>query len=257
MAPPRAGSDKTTIDPEPDRHAPSSGRRGAQPNGGALAAKAFVGLGALVLAVAAALFLPAGTARWWRAWAYLVVFSGSVVLVTLDLLAHDRDLLRRRVRAGPAAEPRRTQQVVQALASLCFVATFVLAGLDRRLGGSSVPAAASAVADGVVAAGFGVVLLVFRENRHASAVVEVTAGQRVVATGPYRRVRHPMYAGALVLLGATPIALGSWIALVAVAALAGALVVRILDEERLLRAALPGYDAYCREVRYRLVPGVW
>jgi protein-S-isoprenylcysteine O-methyltransferase Ste14 len=180
-----------------------------------------------------------------------------VLLITAYFLEEDPALIRRRLAAGPIAERRRAQKVVQALASFCFVALFVVSGLDRRFGWSSVPMAVSLAADVIVAAGFGIVFLVFRENSHTSAVIEVSAGQRLVSTGPYRHVRHPMYAGALLLLAATPLALGSVVALPLVLALAGVLVARILDEERLLSAELPGYTAYRRAVRYRLLPHVW
>ena len=230
-------------------------RRSDEP--AALRRASLAGLAFLVLVLAGALFLPAGTVRYWRAWVWLAVFVGAVLAITLHLLRRDRDLLRRRLVAGPVAEARPLQRALQALASGAFVAVFVLAGLDRRLGWSSVPAAVSLVADAVVAAGLAVVFLVFRENSHASAVVEVSAGQRVVSTGPYRHVRHPMYSGALLLLFATPFALGSLTALLPVLALAGVIVARLRDEEQLLARELPGYEAYRREVRYRLVPGLW
>jgi protein-S-isoprenylcysteine O-methyltransferase Ste14 len=223
----------------------------------ALRWKSFAGVAFLGLVLAAALFLPAGTVRWWRAWVWLGVFFAAVLAVTLHFLRQDPELIRRRLAVGPVAEARRVQRVLQSFASGSFVAVFVLAGLDRRFGWTSVPAAASLLADGLVAAGFAVVFLVFRENSHASAVIEVSAGQRVVSTGPYRHVRHPMYSGALLLLLATPPALGSLAALPAVLALAAVIVARLLDEERLLSRELTGYEAYRRAVRHRLVPGVW
>jgi protein-S-isoprenylcysteine O-methyltransferase Ste14 len=222
-----------------------------------LLVKAFAGLAWLLAVLAAALFLSAGTLRFPEAWVHLGVFAGAVIAVTTYLLRRDRELLRRRLAAGPAAERRGVQQVVQALASLCFVAVYVVSALDRRFGWTSIPLPLALAANALVALGFTVVFLVFRENSHASAVVEVSPGQRLVTSGPYRHVRHPMYAGALLLLVATPPALGSLAGLVPVAALAAVLVLRLLDEERLLLAELPGYGAYRREVRWRLVPGVW
>jgi protein-S-isoprenylcysteine O-methyltransferase Ste14 len=219
--------------------------------------EAFGGIAFLQLVLAASLFLPAGTVRYWQGWVYWGVFLAAVLAITLHFLAHDPDLIRRRLAAGPVAEQRPVQRVIQTLASLLFIALFVTSGLDRRLRWSSVPGLLSLAADVVVATGFAIVFLAFRENSHASAVIEVKAGQRVVATGPYRRVRHPMYAGALLLLLATPPALGSYVALPLVLALAAVLVARIRDEERLLAAELPGYTAYCRDVPYRLVPYVW
>ncbi len=222
-----------------------------------LAARSFAGLAFLHVVLAIALFVPAGTLRWWQAWAYLGVFLGATLAITVHFLRRDPELIGRRLAAGPGAERRPLQKVVQSVASALFVGVFALSGLDRRYGWSAIPGAASLAADLLVAAGFAIVFLVFRENSHTSATVEVSAGQRVVTTGPYRHVRHPMYAGALLLLVATPPALGSLAALPLVAALAGVLVVRIADEERLLSAALPGYGAYRRQVRFRLVPHVW
>ena len=165
--------------------------------------KSFAGIAFLHLVLAVALFVPAGTLRFWRAWAYGSVFLAASAFITIHFLKRAPDLIRRRLVAGPVAERRPAQVVIQALASLSFLALFVVAGLDRRFRWSSVPAPVSVAADALVAGGFAIVFLVFRENRHASAVVEVSAGQRVVSTGPYRRVRHPMYAGALLLLAAT------------------------------------------------------
>lgn len=223
----------------------------------ALRRSALAGLAFLHAVLALALFGSAGTLRYGRGWAYLATFLGATLAVTLHFLRADPALIRRRIAAGPAAERRPVQRLVQALASAAFLALFVVAGLDRRFGWSSLPAPVSAGALGVVALGFAVVFLVFRENGHASATIEVAAGQRLVTTGPYRHVRHPMYAGALLLLLATPPALGSLAALPCVAILAAAIVVRIRDEERLLAAELPGYAAYRREVRARLVPHLW
>ncbi len=231
--------------------------RGLSDEAAALRRNALGGLAFLHLVLAGALFASAGTLRYGRAWAYLATFFAATLAITLHFLGRDPELVRRRLPAGPLAERRPVQKLVQALASAAFAAVFVVSGLDRREGWTSVPVPLSAAALVVVALGFAVVFLVFRENGHASARIEVAAGQRLVATGPYRHVRHPMYAGALLLLVATPPALGSLAALPLVAALAGVLVVRIADEERLLSAELPGYGAYRRQVRFRLVPHVW
>ncbi|HEX9050605.1 MAG TPA: isoprenylcysteine carboxylmethyltransferase family protein [Anaeromyxobacter sp.] len=219
--------------------------------------KSVAGIAWLMSVMALALFVPAWTLRYWQAWAYWVVFLGAVLLVTAHFLRHDPDLIQRRLSAGPSAERRGTQKVVQALASVLFVALFVVSGLDRHFGWSSVPAVVAVVADALVAVGFTIVFLVFRENGHASATVEVSADQRVISTGPYFHVRHPMYAGALLLLAATPLALGSLVALPLVLPFVAVLIARLLDEERLLSDELAGYRDYCRQVRFRLIPHVW
>jgi protein-S-isoprenylcysteine O-methyltransferase Ste14 len=227
------------------------------PDPTALRRRSLAGIVFLHVVLAVSLFAPAGTLRYWQAWVYLGVFLGAVLAITAYFLARAPDLIERRLAAGPVAEPRPVQRLVQAIASLSFVGIFVVSGLARRLGRTPVPAAASLAADLVVAGGFAIVFLVFRENHHASALVEVGAEQRVVSTGPYGHVRHPMYAGALLLLVATPPALGSLAALPLVLALGAVIVVRLRDEEHLLSAELPGYGEYCRRVRYRLVPRVW
>jgi protein-S-isoprenylcysteine O-methyltransferase Ste14 len=222
-----------------------------------LAARSAAGFAFLMLVLALALFVPAGTTGYWQAWLYLAVFAACTVFITIYLARNDPRLLESRVAAGPVAETRRSQQLIQSLASLLFLGLFVVAGLDARFGWSAVPPAVSVAADGLVALAFLGVFLVFRENSYTSAVIEVASGQRVVTTGPYRLVRHPMYAGASLLLLATPVALGSWAALPLAGLLILVIAARALDEERYLAEHLDGYAAYLDRVRYRLLPGIW
>ena len=162
-----------------------------------------------------------------------------------------------RVKAGPVAETERSQQIIQSLASLLSIGLFIIAGLDFRFGWSDVPSVLSLIADGGAALGFYVVFLVFRENSYTRATIEVSAGQRVITTGPYGVVRHPMYAGASILLIFTPIALGSWVAIPFAIMIILAIAARLLDEERFLSAKLSGYTEYRRKVHYRLIPFIW
>jgi protein-S-isoprenylcysteine O-methyltransferase Ste14 len=222
-----------------------------------LLVKAFLGLAFLLIILALALFLPAGTTDFWQAWVYLGVFGVCTVLITANLVVRDPGLLERRVRGGPAAETQKSQQIIQSLASLFFVALYVVAGLDRRFGWSYVTPAVSLISDAVVALGFFIVFLVFRENSFTSATIEVAAEQKVISTGPYAAVRHPMYAGAFLLLLATPLALGSLVALPLPIPLILVIIARLMDEERFLSANLAGYEAYRERVKYRLVPYVW
>jgi protein-S-isoprenylcysteine O-methyltransferase Ste14 len=224
---------------------------------GSLAARTVLGFAALLLALGVALFLPAGTFDYWQAWVYLVVFGGSAAAITLYLWNRDLALLERRVSGGPTAERERSQQVIQLVASIAFVGLYVVAGLDRRFGWSNVPVAVSVVADVVVALGFLIIYFVFRENTYTSATIEVAADQEVISSGPYGVVRHPMYAGALLMLLATPVALGSWWAILMFFPLCAVIVWRLSDEERFLSANLAGYDEYRARVRKRLLPGVW
>jgi protein-S-isoprenylcysteine O-methyltransferase Ste14 len=220
-------------------------------------AKAFLGLTFLLAVLGAALFGTAGTLDYWQAWAFLATFGAATLAITIDLAIRDRALLARRVAAGPTAERSRIQQVIQSIASLAFLAIFVIAGLDRRWGWSRVPRGVSIAGDVVVALGLGIVALVFRANTFTSATIEVATDQKVISTGPYAVVRHPMYAGAFLMLLGVPLALGSWWAAPAILPLYAVIVVRLLDEERVLVRELAGYDAYRAKVRYRLVPFVF
>ncbi len=219
--------------------------------------RSIAGLLFLVLVLALALFVCAGTLAFWQAWAYLAVFSVCVVLITLYLVVKDRRLLESRLNVGPAAETQRSQQVIQAFASLFFLGLFIVPGLDRRFGWSHMPAALSLSSDALVALSLFFVFLVFRENTYTSAIIEIADQQRVISTGPYSLVRHPMYSGAMLLLVFTPLALGSWVGLPFAIPVIAVIVARLLDEEKFLASHLPGYDDYRRKVPHRLVPWIW
>jgi protein-S-isoprenylcysteine O-methyltransferase Ste14 len=222
-----------------------------------LVAGAIAGTLFLALVLAAALFLSAGTLDYWQGWLFLVVFFGCTVLITAYLFVNDRRLLEARVRGGPAAEQQKTQQLIQSLASLAFIGIFIASGLDHRYAWSNIPGWLSILAELLVALGMLFVFLVFRENTYTSATIEVAEKQRVVSSGPYGLVRHPMYSGAGLLVLAMPIALGSWISLIFAVLLMAAIVVRLKDEERFLARELEGYEEYRQKVKYRLLPGIW
>lgn len=222
-----------------------------------LTLKSILGLAFLVLVLALALFLPAGSLNFWQAWLFLAVWTVCVSLITAYLVKNDPRLLASRVQVGPTAETQRSQQFIQSLASLFFIGIFIIPGLDFRYGWSHVPAALSLVADAFVALGFFIVFRVFRENTYTSAVIEVADQQKVISTGPYRLVRHPMYAGAILLLVFSPLALGSWVALPFPIPLILTVAVRAREEEKFLAANLPGYAEYRQKVPYRLIPYIW
>jgi protein-S-isoprenylcysteine O-methyltransferase Ste14 len=222
-----------------------------------LIVKSFLGLAFLVSVLALALFLSAGSLAYWQAWVFLAVWTGCVLLITLYLIKYDQKLLASRTQAGPVAETQKTQQVIQSLASLFFVGMFVVPGLDYRFHWSNVPPVVSLVSDVFVALGFYIVFLVFRENSYTSAIIEVAEEQKVISTGPYGVVRHPMYAGASLLLLFAPLALGSWVALVCPIPLILVVALRSREEEKFLAANLQGYEAYRQKVRYRIAPYIW
>jgi protein-S-isoprenylcysteine O-methyltransferase Ste14 len=207
--------------------------------------------------VAVVIFLSAWSLRFWQGWLYWFVFSAAVWWITLYFLQHDPHLIQGRMKAGPRNEQRATQKIIQALAGVLAAALIIVPGLDHHFGWSSAPVAVVLIADLLVVVGFAIVFQVFKENSFAASTIKVEDEQRVISSGPYRLVRHPMYSGASMALIATPLALGSlWGVLIALALIA-VIVIRLIDEERYLSTNLPGYETYRSKVRYRLIPFVW
>jgi len=203
------------------------------------------------------LFFPAGTLNYWQAWAFVVVFTTSVNAIGLYLAIKDPVLLERRKKFGPTKEQSPVQKIAISIGVLALLGVFVFSGLAHRFGWSPVPAYGSLVGDVLVALGLFLNLLVFKENSYGGATIEIAADQKVISTGPYAVVRHPMYVGVLAMITGIPLALDAWWSLAIIALAAPALIWRILDEEKLLRKDLPGYVEYTRKVRYRLVPYIW
>ncbi len=216
-----------------------------------------LGLARLQVILMLLIFVPAGTLRFWQGWLFSMVFLASVVLLTFYFLKRDPHLIENRMTAGPAAEQQRSQKIIQAFTGTLAAILVIVPGLDHRFHWSSVPAPIVILANALVILGFLIIFRVFEENSFAASTIKVEAEQRVISTGPYRLVRHPMYAGGALLLLATPLALGSLWGLPVAVAISLAIVVRLLDEERYLSVNLRGYDAYRREVRHRLIPMVW
>ena len=212
----------------------------------------------LVLAIMGApIFLSAWSFDYWQAWVFLVVFSASTTLHALILLRYAPDVLMRRMKAGPTAETRPVQRLIMTCVTASFFLFLIVCGLDHRFGWSHVPLVAVIFGDFLIALSFYVFTKVCLENQFASATIELHEGQNVVSTGMYGIVRHPMYAGALLLLLGIPLSLGSlWSGLLILLA-TGILVWRISDEEKLLLSNLKGYTEYCSKVRYRLIPGLY
>ena len=219
--------------------------------------RAWFGIASLAVAMALVLFLSAWTIDYWQAWVYLAVFFGASIPITGYLMKNNPALLRRRLRAGPTAETRRAQKIAMLFASIGFVGLLVVPSLDRRFGWSNVPLFAVIAGDVLTALCFYITFLTYRENSFTSATIEIAPGQTVISTGPYAIVRHPMYAGGLLVFFGTPLALGSYWGLLAFGAASPALIWRLVDEERFLKESLPGYVDYCRQVRWRLIPGIF
>ncbi|HZB91241.1 MAG TPA: isoprenylcysteine carboxylmethyltransferase family protein [Stellaceae bacterium] len=204
-----------------------------------------------------ALFLPAGTLKFFQAWVFLAIFAGCGAVITGYLWTHDPKLLERRMSAGPTAEKGKSQKLIMSLANFGMMALLVIPGLDHRWSWSHVPTAIAVFGDFLIIASGYLVFFVFRENSFASGTVEIAKDQRVISTGPYSIVRHPMYTGVVFWLIGTPLALGSYWGLPAIVVMMPVLAWRLLNEERFLAKHLPGYVEYQKTVRYRLIPFVW
>jgi protein-S-isoprenylcysteine O-methyltransferase Ste14 len=219
--------------------------------------KAYVGLGQLSAVLAFCLFLSAGSFNYWQGWIFLAAFFIPSLAITLYFLKADPQLIQGRLRAGPTAEKQVIQKVIQGLAGLFFILPLIIGGLDDRFGWSRFPLVGVWSGDGLVVLGFWVIFRVFQENSFASSVIQVRQKQKVISTGPYAILRHPMYSGALVMLLGMPLALGSGWGFIPILFLFAAIVIRLLEEEKFLLKKLPGYKAYCRKTPYRLVPFIW
>jgi protein-S-isoprenylcysteine O-methyltransferase Ste14 len=205
-----------------------------------LTIKAFGGLLFLLLVMAAMVFVPAWTLDYWQAWTFLAVYFAASLAITLYLIKRDPKLFARRMRGGPTAEKQTTQRIIMVFTSLGFVALLAVPALDHRRAWSVMPPAAALAGDVLVVLGWLAIFFVFRENSFASATIEAAPDQKVISTGPYALVRHPMYAGALVMLLGIPIALGSSWGLLVLVAMMPALIWRLLEEEKFLARNLLG-----------------
>lgn len=221
---------------------------------GELAKKAII-FGLLVFSVLAAFyFLTAGTWAYWEAWVYLAILFTPMLAVMAYLIRNDPELLQRRLQFK---ERRVEQKNILKLSYPLFILAFLLPGFDKRFGWSNASVGAIIMADILVLLGYGIFFLVLRENSYASRIIEVQAGQKVISSGPYAIVRHPMYLGVMLLYVFSPLALGSWLSMIPILPLIPILVLRIRDEEEALEEGLEGYKEYMLKTRYHLIPGIW
>jgi protein-S-isoprenylcysteine O-methyltransferase Ste14 len=197
---------------------------------------------------------PAGTLMYWQVYLYISVLVLPMIFVLFYFLNNDPKFLERRTRAQ---EKEKTQKINQVIFSLIFFLGFFIPGLDKRFGWSDMPAQIVIITDIVILSGYLIIFTVFKQNSYASRIVEVENDQKVISNGLYSIVRHPMYIGVLIMYMPTPIALGSYWGLIPMAAIPIALVVRIINEEKVLKRELPGYDEYCKKTKYRLIPYIW
>jgi protein-S-isoprenylcysteine O-methyltransferase Ste14 len=219
--------------------------------------QAIGGLVALAVVLWLALFLPAGSLNYWQAWTYWLIFFMSVSAISAYFLKKDLNLIANRLKTGPSAEKEISQKLANSLITIFFILLILIPPFDHRFQLSNVPSFLVLAADVFVVLGLLIVFIVFKENSFTSAVIEVNQGQKVISTGPYAVVRHPMYAGALLMLLFTPLALGSFWGLLAFIPMLLVISLRVIEEEKFLWKNLSGYGEYCKKVRHRLIPFIW
>ena len=203
------------------------------------------------------LFYPAGSFDYWQAWVFIATFTIATIVPSLYLARTNPAALQRRMHSGPLAEGRTVQKFIIIGLVFGLVAMMASSAFDHRFGWSSVPAVVCVIGDVLVVAGLTLGVLVVIQNSYAAATVRVEEGQKLASRGLYKLVRHPMYAGSLILMVGIPLALGSYWGLIVLILGLLVLVFRIRDEEKMLNQELAGYSEYAQRVRYRLMPYVW
>ena len=200
------------------------------------------------------LFLPAWTFSYPNAWLFIGLLFLPMMILGVVLLIKAPNLLEKRL---DAKEKENTQKSVVAISGILFVAGFVAAGLDFRFGWSKMPLWVVVIASAVMLVSYALYAEVMRENAFLSRTVEVQENQKVIDTGLYGIIRHPMYAVTIWLFLSIPLVLGSWWSLLCFVPYIAVIVIRIHNEEKVLEAELEGYAEYKKRVKYRLLPFVW
>ena len=207
-----------------------------------------------MLIVGLVLFLPAGSWNYFNGWLFCVLLFLPMLVLGALLLWKAPALLEKRLNTK---EQEKAQMAVVAVSSLLFLAAFVAAGLDFRFGWTHVPIWLVCLAAVLQLAAYGLYAEVMRENAWLSRTVEVQENQKVIDTGLYGIIRHPMYTATILLFLAMPLVLGSWVSFAIMLLYPVVIVFRIRNEEKVLEAGLPGYREYKQRVRYRLLPFIW
>ena len=221
----------------------------------ALRRQAIVRFGLATLLIPVILFAMAGTIHYWQGWLYWMIIFLPMLAAAVYFLRTDPELLERRMKYK---ENEPEQRTIVLLGTAFLVAGFLTIAIDLRLHGlDQVPSLVVLAADAGVLLGYCFILLVFKENSYTSRTIEVVEGQKLITTGPYSIIRHPMYLGFLVMYLLTPMALGSWWAVPVFSLYIPLMVWRIINEEKVLLRDLPGYHDYCKKMHYRLVPFIW
>lgn len=215
--------------------------------------KAFAAPAIIALVLALVLFLPAGSLNYWEGWVWWTVTFAMGLITTVYFLNKDPGLLSRRMKV----KEKEPQPGMVRILSVLLMLSFLIPGFDYRYHWSAVPVWLVIAANGAVLLGFVLVFLVFKENSYASTIVQVEDQQKVITTGPYAIVRHPMYSAVLLINLFTPLALGSYWMFIYFLISVPLNIFRIKKEERVLLQELPRYSEYCKKTRYRLIPSIW
>ena len=204
--------------------------------------------------IAALLFVPAGSLNFIKGWIFIGLLFVPMLILGIFLFIKAPQLLEKRL---SAKEKENTQKGVVIFSFLMFVAGFVTAGLDYRFGWSKVPFAVTIISGIVLLLSYGLYARVMKENAYLSRTVEIQNNQKIIDTGLYGIVRHPMYTATILLFLSMPLVLGSWFALILLLPYPFVIAIRIKNEEKVLEAGLPGYCEYKQKVRWRIIPFVW
>jgi protein-S-isoprenylcysteine O-methyltransferase Ste14 len=202
------------------------------------------------------LFLTAGSLQYTEAWIYIFVVFVPAIFVITYFYKKDPNFIGSRILKR--REKEQMHRSIQNIFSIVFLIGLLIPGFDFRFGWSNVPMSVVIISDILVFMGYMIIARVMEENRYASAIIEISKEQKIIETGPYKIVRHPMYTGGLIFILFTPLALGSYWALIPFSIITVLpLILRIINEEKLLTANLPEYSEYCKKTKYRLIPFVW
>ena len=208
----------------------------------------------LFIVMCAAFFGPARTFAFWEAWVYLCIVFTCATAVIIYFLKNDRDLLVRRMMTK---ENLKEQRLIIRFGWLLYIPTFIIPGFDKYYRWSNIPTYIIVSSDIIVLLAYLLIFRVFRENSYASRVVETYTSQKVITTGLYALIRHPMYTGMILMFGFTPLALGSYWASIGTIFFIVIIIARLYSEEKFLSESLPGYQDYMKKTQYRLIPWIW
>jgi len=225
-------------------------------NEGNLLVKIIIRMLMILIFLGLVLFLPAGSLRYKEAWIFILIIYVPALFVIGYFYIKDPDFIGGRILKR--REKEETPRLIQNIFSVILFIGLLIPGFDFRFNWSDVPMTVVIVSDLLVLSGYLIIGRVMEENRYASSIIEIKNEQKIIVTGPYKIVRHPMYTGGMLLMLFTPLALGSYWAMIPFfISTFVAIVIRIIDEEKLLIANLPGYEDYCKKTKYRLIPFIW